>query len=94
MRVGKDSPGSKKGAWGGGEATKGGKGVIGIRITGREGRGNREILVGPPGLPDMSRAGTGGESMACCPAVCAQPSVRPATAFLNGEWPSTTSGTI
>ena len=94
MRVGKSGPGAREGAGEGGEATKGGKRITGIRITGRESWGNREVLVGPPSLPDVGRAGTGGKSMACCPTVCAEPSVRPATAFLNGEWPATTPRTV
>ena len=79
---------------GGGEATKGEKGITGIRITGRESWGNREGLVGPPGLPKVSRAGASGESVACCPAVCAEPRVRPATALLHGEWSATTPRTV
>ena len=90
MRVGEGGPGSREGAVGGMGATKRKKGITKVRITGR----NRVVLVGPPGLPDVSRAGTGGKNMACCPAVCAEPRVRPATALLYGEWASTTPRTV
>ena len=94
MRVGEGGPGSREGAVGGRGTAKGKKGVTGVRITGRESWGNRVVLVGPPGLPDVSSAGTGGKNVACCPAVCTEPRVRPATALLNGEWASTTPRTV
>ena len=93
MRVREGGPGATEGAVGGRGATKG-KNITKVRITGRESWGNRVVLVGPPGLPDVSRARTSGKNMACCPAVCAEPRVRPATALLYGEWASTTSRTV
>ena len=57
----------------------------GVGVTGWESGESGQVWEGPSGLPAVGSFGAGGDDVSCPPTVCAETSVRPATAFVEGE---------
>ena len=67
---------------------------LGIGVTGGEGGKGGMVWEGPSGLPDVGSFGAGDNGVTCPATVRAETGVRPATAFLEGEWAAGSSGAI